>query len=103
MITRLLVIFFAIGILSSCKEKSTLVRVFDDPNGKYKIEVYADKEFKSAPGDAGQGPGEIQLLNKEGDIIHSADIEMVNLIDKVWWSADEVVIKGFGNWSLNPK
>jgi len=74
---------------------------FDSPDGKYKIVVRRKKEFLgSAPGQAGDSPGEVRLINKNGDVIEKTEVEMVQLVESVEWTDNSVYIKLVADWTL---
>ena len=74
---------------------------FDSPDGKYQIVVMRDKELLgTAPGQAGDSPGEVRLVNKNGDILEQTDVEMVQLVENVEWTDKSVYIKLVADWTL---
>ncbi len=74
---------------------------FESPDGQYKIVVLRKKEFfGSAPGQAGDSPGEVRLINKNGDVIEKTDVEMVQLVENVEWTDKSVYIKLVADWKL---
>lgn len=74
---------------------------FDSPDGKYKIVVMRKKEFLgTAPGQAGDSPGEVRLYDKNGDLLEKTDVEMVQLVEKAEWTDKSVYIKLVADWNL---
>ena len=74
---------------------------FDSPDGKYQIVVMRKKELLgSAPGQAGDSPGEVRLVNKKSDVLEKTDVEMVQLVEKVEWNDKTVYIKLIADWNL---
>lgn len=74
---------------------------FESPDGRYKIEVLRKKGFfGSSPGQAGDSPGEVRLVNKNGDVLEQTDVEMVQLVENVEWTKDSVYIKLIADWKL---
>ena len=74
---------------------------FDSPDGKYQIVVMRDRELLGgAPGQAGDAPGEVRLVNKKGDILERTDVEMVQLVENVEWTDKSVYIKLVADWNL---
>lgn len=74
---------------------------FNSPNGKYKIVVMKKSSFfGKSPGQVGDSPGEVRLLNKNGDVLENKDVEMVQLVEKVEWTDKNVYIKMVADWEL---
>lgn len=77
---------------------------FDSPDGKYKIVVLRKKQmFGSAPGQAGDAPGEVRLIDGSGNVLEKTDVEMVQLVEKVEWTDKTVYIKLVADWDLPQK
>ncbi len=74
---------------------------FNSPDGKYKIVVMKTSSyFGKSPGQGGDSPGEVRLVNKNGDILQKKDVEMVQLVENVEWSEKNVYIKLVADWDL---
>lgn len=74
---------------------------FNSPDGKYKIVVMKKSTFfGKAPGQGGDAPGEVRLVNKNGDVLQQKDVEMVQLVEKVEWTEKNVYIKLVADWEL---
>ena len=74
---------------------------FNSPDGKYKIVVMRSKEFLgTAPGQAGDSPGEVRLYNKKGDLLEKTEVEMVQLVENVEWTDKSAYIKLVVDWNL---
>lgn len=74
---------------------------FDSPDGKYKIVVLRKSSFfGSSPGQGGDSPGEVRLVNENGDVLNKTDVEMVQLVENVQWDDKKVYIKLIADWDL---
>lgn len=74
---------------------------FNSPDGKYKIVVMKKSTFfGKSPGQGGDVPGEVRLVNKNGDVLQQKDVEMVQLVEKVEWTEKNVYIKLVADWEL---
>lgn len=88
----------ACGFMFSKLEK---YQTFDSPDGRFKIVVMRkSKFFGLAPGQAGDAPGEVRLLDKDGNILQKTDVEMVQIVEKVEWKPRSVHIKLVADWEL---
>lgn len=85
------------SMFSKEKEYAT----FERPDGKYKIVVMRQESFFSkSPGQAGDSPGEVLLVNKAGEVLQKTDVEMVQLVENVTWEDKKVYIKLVADWDL---
>lgn len=96
---KLILMLTIVLMLSSCEEPKA-EKVFNSPCGKYTLEVYPKKVRWSAPGDSGQGPGRVVLRSRENGILKEVAVDMVNLVEKVWWESDSVTVRGLDTWDL---
>jgi hypothetical protein len=76
-------------------------RTFWSPDGNFKIVVYRHPTLIAAPGGGGDAAGDVCLYAiHTGSLIEWKAIDMVQNIDQVKWSATNVDIKLFADWSL---
>src|SRR5438477_4811091 len=70
-------------------------RTFLSPDGRFEILVYRSRQwFGAMPGQAGDAPGSICLLQvASGRILERKHVEMVQLVDQVAWSPTNVEVK----------
>ncbi len=77
-----------------------LYALFNSPDGRFKIEIYASKEDAIFPGQAGDVPGVVFLKDAKGNILNKKYIEMVHLVDDPVWSKDHVEQRLIFDWKL---
>lgn len=71
------------------------------PDGKFSIVVMRRKSWlPTMPGQGSDSPGEVQLMDAQGRVLKQADVEMVQLVDKVEWLDKSVSIKLIADWPL---
>jgi hypothetical protein len=77
-------------------------RNFPSPDRRFKVAVYRTPERWGAfPGQSGDAPGTVCLFDsKTGKLLKRREVEMVQLIDRVEWSATNVSIPLFVDWAL---
>jgi hypothetical protein len=76
---------------------------FKSPDGKYEIVVYGIPTFiPTMPGNAGDAPGFVQLVDQKGNVLNEADISMVQKVEisDIFWKKKSVNIKPTGEWDL---
>ncbi len=74
---------------------------FSSPDGNYRVVVMRKKSFFGiSPGQAGDSPGEVHLLDKYGKVIERTDVEMVQLVEEVEWTPNSAYIKLVADWKL---
>ena len=79
-----------------------LVQASESPDGKYVVEVYADKEWFAVPGGSGSGSGYVTLVRKrDGEVLRKQACDGISTIDTVRWSPSEVEVKLFATWELH--
>ena len=74
---------------------------FVSPDHAFRVVVMRRVGVLSAmPGQAGDSPGVVRLEDRHGTLIREADVEMVQLVRKIEWSARTVSIQSVGEWAL---
>lgn len=76
-------------------------RSFPSPDGRYRVVVFRRPTFPALmPGQSGDSPGTVRLYDQAGNVLRVAKVEMVQLVDRVDWESDKVVIKLVADWDL---
>jgi hypothetical protein len=76
-------------------------RTFPSPDGAYRIEVLRrPSPIPGMPGQGSDASGEVRLVDRNGRLIQKEPLELVQLVDAVEWSADEVRVGALGHWKL---
>ena len=83
-----------VAIISGWLWEKELVRTFESPDGNHRIEVWAHIRTLTSPGDAGQDPGKVLLLDRNGKVLESSKVHIADIIDTVTWKEDRVNIRG---------
>jgi hypothetical protein len=73
------------------------------PDKNYRIELFSyDNIFSVMPGSsAGDEAGYIRLYNKDNELLNEKEVEMLQLVETVDWSDDQVSIKLIADWNLH--
>ena len=75
-------------------------RSFDQPDGSYTVVVLRNPMLLALPGQSGDAPGMVQLIDRDGAILNQVPVEMVQLVDQVTWSDTTVSIRLIADWTL---
>lgn len=79
------------------EEYATFMR----PDRHYKVRVMRNKMWIGhMPGQGSDNPGVVLLLDKEGNLLHQTDVEMVQLVEHVNWQNKKASIKLVADWDL---
>ena len=76
---------------------------FKSPDGRYELIVYGIPTFiPTMPGNAGDAPGFVQLVDQNGNVLNEADVSMVQGIEPyaIFWEKRSVHIKLIADWEL---
>lgn len=74
---------------------------FPSPDGRYKVLVYRRPGLLAmAPGQSGDAPGRVLLVDSKGHVLKESPVEMVQLVEVPAWRADAVEVRPFGDWPL---
>ena len=76
---------------------------FKSPDGKYEIVVYGIPTFiPTMPGNAGDAPGFVQLVDQKGNVLNEANVDMVQIIEPaaLIWGKKVVHIISIADWEL---
>lgn len=71
-------------VLTSCN-KGHLIKKFNSPQGDFELKAYRYSEKTATPGDAGQGPGYIDILDSNGEKIHTEKYDIFDRRCVVGW------------------
>lgn len=75
--------------------------VFDSPDGRFKLVVLRDAfPWASMPGQAGDNPGWVLLVDRQGRELQRARVAMVQLVEQVEWQPDRVSVRLLVDWPL---
>lgn len=75
---------------------------FEAPDGACRIVVYRNPRLFAMPGQGSDAPGRIDLVDKNGKVLKSRPIEMVQLISKPVWKKGSVSMKLLFDWKMGP-
>ena len=76
---------------------------FHSPDKRLAIVVKRKTQlFGVGPGQSGDAPGRVLLVDAKGTILREAPIEMVQLIEVGTWGTRSVEVRPFGEWRLPP-
>ncbi len=70
------------------------------PDGRYSLVVYRTPILFSSPGQAGDAPGRVVLVDNRGEELNSMDVDMVQMATQPQWSQDRVTIRLLLDWKL---
>lgn len=78
---------------------------FPSPDGRYKLVVYKYTIYNyipTMPGQGGDAPGVVRLLDSKDNVLQEAKLEMVQNVGsrEVEWEKDKVHIKLIAEWPL---
>lgn len=102
----LLCLALAIGVAACLawfwpQPKGELDRTYASPDGRYEIVVYRKPLSFAMPGQGSDAPGYFQLRDVQtGRVLHERKIEMVQLVDRINWSATNVDVHLLADWRL---
>lgn len=89
------------GVIAYARLRTSVYATFTRPDGHYRVVVLRRTVWPSVmPGQGGDAPGTVQLLDRRGKLLHRAEVEMVQLVDQVEWSDRKVWIKLVAEWDL---
>lgn len=70
------------------------------PDGAFRILVLRRPLPFAMPGQAGDAPGIVRLLDRNGHVLRETDVEMVQMANTVEWEAHRVRIRFVADWEL---
>lgn len=101
-----LILVAALGALGAIalavmRTRETPYVEFHSPDRRYSIVVKRRASlFGKMPGQAGDAPGRVLLIDSKGQVLREAPIEMVQLIEVGAWTARSVELRPLGEWPL---
>lgn len=105
--TKLLLgLALAIGVVACfawfwSRPKGELDRTYASPDGRYEIVVYRLPLSFAMPGQGSDAPGYFQLRDvRTGRVLHEQKVVMIQLVDRINWSATNVDVHLLANWRL---
>ncbi len=77
-------------------------RTFERPDGAFRIVVLRRPLSFAMPGQAGDAPGIVQLVNRKGQVLRQTEVEMAQFVNEntIEWSRNAVHIKLVVDWTL---
>jgi hypothetical protein len=76
-------------------------RVINSPDSRFRLVVYRRQIWPSTmPGQGSHGPGVVRLYDRSGHLLDEAEIPMVQQINDLEWSKDEVTVPLVFDWKL---
>ena len=77
---------------------------FERPDHRYQVVVLRKRSGwpggVGRPGQSGDAPGEVRLVDRSGHVLESSSVDMVQVVDNVDWQDKHVVIKLVADWPL---
>lgn len=90
-----------VGCHIKTRSRAEEYKSYTSPNGRFKVVVYRIPTQFAMPGQAGDAPGFVRLYDQRmGRVLQEKDVEMVQNIDQLEWSATNLHIKLFADWRL---
>ena len=75
-------------------------RGFERPDGAYRVIVLRQPMIASMPGQAGDAPGIVRLVDRDGRRLGQADVGMVQMVQEVDWRGSRAFIRFVADWPL---
>lgn len=95
------IVVLALTLLLVRRSKGEEYRRYSSLDGRFQVVVFRLPGAFAMPGGSPDAPGYIQLRDAQtGRVLHEQEVEMVQLVDHVEWSATNVYIRLLANWSL---
>jgi hypothetical protein len=92
----------ALGAVALIRREDLYVS-FSRPDGRYRVLVFRSwYPFAVMPGQGGDVPGRVVLVDRSGKALHEAPVEMVQLVENVEWLDAGVSFFPCGEWTLPP-
>ncbi len=77
------------------------VATYERPDHRYKVVVLRRAPWRPGmPGQSGDAPGVVRLLDRSDRILEESPVEMVQIVEGVTWADHRVEIKLVADWSL---
>jgi hypothetical protein len=76
-------------------------RRYSSPDGRFQIVVFRKPTAFAMPGQASDASGYFQLRDAQtGRVLRQREVEMVQLVDRIEWSATNVDVHLLADWTL---
>ena len=76
-------------------------RRYSSPDGRFEIIVFRTPTSSTMPGQSSDAPGYFQLRDAQtGRVLRERQVEMVQLVDQIEWSATNVDVRLLADWKL---
>lgn len=89
-----------------CIATTSEYKSFTSPDGRFKVVVYRRAMLIALPGQSGDAPGYVKLVDEEGRVLGKKKVNMVQIIEEsvILWKEDYVFIGPLSvKWELPPK
>ena len=80
--------------------KSVKLKSYHSEISGHTLEVWADGEFYSMPGDSYSGSGYLLLKNGSGKVLQTIPVEGAKDVAEPEWTSDKIYIKVLGEFAL---
>ncbi len=103
---RCLLAGFAVAVLAGCAAiwfvafRLETYRVFERPDGAYRVIVLSQPLFVRFPGQAAEAPGIVRLVDRDGHTLGEVDVWSVEEVAEVDWSGHRASIRYIADWPL---
>ena len=95
------IVVLALTLMMVRRSKGEEYRRYSSPDGRFQVVVYRIPSSFTMPGGSSDAPGYIQLHDAQaGRVLREQEVEMVQLVDHVEWSATNVCVRLLADWSL---
>jgi peroxiredoxin len=95
------IVVLALTLMLVRRSKGEEYRRYSSPDGRFRVVVFRIPSAFAMPGGSSDAPGYIQLKDaKTGRVLREQEVELVQLVDHVEWSATNVCIRLLADWSL---
>ncbi|MDA8451931.1 hypothetical protein M5C97_07160 [Acidovorax sp. NCPPB 3859] len=80
---------------------SNVYKTFVSPDERFQVAVFRiGTPWRMFPGSVGDAPGFIRLQTWDGRVLHEQEIEAVQLVEQIRWSATSADIPLIAEWPL---
>ncbi|MGC3958224.1 MAG: hypothetical protein QM813_09890 [Verrucomicrobiota bacterium] len=91
----------AVTLMLLRRPKGEEYRRYSSPDGRFQIVVFRIPTAFARPGGSSDAPGYFRLLDAHtGKVLREQEVEMVQLVDQIEWSATNVEVRLLADWSL---
>ena len=98
--------FIVVGVFGLCilfvffRPRNQVYLSIESPDRQHKVVVTKNAEWFIFPGGSSDMAGTVYLKNSQNKVIHKIPIDIVQQVEKVYWTTNSVHIKGVVDWKL---